>query len=199
MKQSYTTGEAARLCGLGLSTIKRWLRRGALKAYKTPGGDHRILHENLLDFMRRFNIPLHPLETDGQRVLLLVVDNEDLRSLLLAAAANWGEALKTLRVTNDLDLGYMLGTAQPDFVIFEARPGEDPAARIAAVRRHLAPKPVRIGFIGSLLEAKSERQLEWRPEVMVTPAATAEEALAFLRDLFGDAILAPGLPVRRAG
>jgi len=46
-----TTSEAARHLGVSLSTIRRWSDAGALRGYRTPGGQRRFSVEQLDDFM----------------------------------------------------------------------------------------------------------------------------------------------------
>ena len=42
-KNTLTTGEAAKYCGVNFRTVIRCIERGHLKAYKLPGrGDNRI-------------------------------------------------------------------------------------------------------------------------------------------------------------
>ena len=40
--RSYSTLEVARRLGISLQTVQRWVDSGRLKAWKTPGGHHRI-------------------------------------------------------------------------------------------------------------------------------------------------------------
>ncbi|GAA0910245.1 excisionase family DNA-binding protein [Luteibacter anthropi] len=42
---SITTGEAARLLGISISTAQKWIESGALESWKTPGG-HRRMHRS---------------------------------------------------------------------------------------------------------------------------------------------------------
>jgi len=46
-----TTGEAARMCGVGLNSIKRWVRQGRIPHMQTPGGHWRIPREAFLSFI----------------------------------------------------------------------------------------------------------------------------------------------------
>lgn len=53
-----TTGEAAKLCGVSVRTICRWLDAGLLKGYKVPLSQVlRIQREALLRFMDKHDLP----------------------------------------------------------------------------------------------------------------------------------------------
>jgi len=59
----YSTGEAAKICGVSAGTIARCFDRGQLKGWRVPGGTfRRIPHDALVAFMRAHNIPLDRLE-----------------------------------------------------------------------------------------------------------------------------------------
>jgi excisionase family DNA binding protein len=53
-----STRAAARLCGVHDSTVVRWVEKGLLAAFKTPGGHRRIFRGDLADFMRRYGLPI---------------------------------------------------------------------------------------------------------------------------------------------
>jgi len=42
--------EAAKILGVTVQTIKNYIYRGKMKSYKTPGGHHRILREDIMNF-----------------------------------------------------------------------------------------------------------------------------------------------------
>jgi excisionase family DNA binding protein/putative nucleotidyltransferase with HDIG domain len=42
--------EAAKILGVTVQTIKNYIYRGTMRSYKTPGGHHRILREDIMDF-----------------------------------------------------------------------------------------------------------------------------------------------------
>jgi excisionase family DNA binding protein len=73
MKEVFTTGEVARLCGVAPRTVSKWFDSGQLRGFKIPGSrDRRIPRESLVRFMRAHQIPLRGL--DGAMVRVLIVD-----------------------------------------------------------------------------------------------------------------------------
>ncbi len=42
--------EAAKILGVTVQTIKNYIYRGKMRSYKTPGGHHRILREDIMNF-----------------------------------------------------------------------------------------------------------------------------------------------------
>lgn len=185
MKTSYTSGEAARLCGLSPSTIKRWVDRGALKAYQTPGGNLRILQDHLLDFMRECGIPSHETPADSPPVILLAVENENTRSALVRAARQWGDALVVKIAKGDFDFGYILGQSRPAFIVLEGRSRR--SLDCAEIRRVLTPETVRIGIVAPLGQRVKAGDAS-RPDVAATPNERSHNGhweLTFLTALLG--------------
>jgi len=52
MKEFLTTTSAARIAGVGVSSIKRWADEGKLRTVRTPGGHRRLVHSDLLAFLK---------------------------------------------------------------------------------------------------------------------------------------------------
>ena len=187
MKQSFTSGEAGRLCGLGLSTIKRWVRRDALKAHRTPGGDLRIFREDLLDFMRRFDIPMHRIEETRTCSIITVVDDEEMLQSIAQAASLWGEAVRLKPIKSDLDLGFALGREACAHIILAQEHRSEDQTRCDAIRRILAPARVRIGIIGMGLNTPQAVESDVA-EVMVNQDADPDWARTLIQRLTGISI-----------
>ncbi|NQV71939.1 helix-turn-helix domain-containing protein [bacterium] len=51
MKEYLTTTSAARLAGVGVSSIKRWADDGKLRTVRTPGGHRRLIRSDLVAFL----------------------------------------------------------------------------------------------------------------------------------------------------
>jgi len=64
-----TTGEAADLCGVSRSTLRRAVAQGHLRAWHTPGKHLRFTREACIDFARalgRADLVGHAYERDRQ-------------------------------------------------------------------------------------------------------------------------------------
>jgi excisionase family DNA binding protein len=184
-KESYTSGEAARLCGLSLSTLKRWVLRGSLKAYRTPGGGIRILRADLMDFLREFKLPLHVLQPKSHPTVLVQVRSEAKRQALRKALQRWKGRFQVKEVESNLDLGYELGRIQPSFVVFEGSDAKEAQDRCADIRRTLAPLPVRIGVLSAAPLSPGDADAA-RPEAALVLQEDPAHMELFLCRLFGE-------------
>jgi two-component system response regulator VicR len=53
----YTTHEIADLIQMDQSTIAKWIDKGVLKGFKTPGGHRRAFKSELLAFIKEYKLP----------------------------------------------------------------------------------------------------------------------------------------------
>ncbi|MFM7133902.1 MAG: response regulator [Planctomycetota bacterium] len=85
-KDVLTTGEVARICNVASRTVSKWFDSGQLQGYRIPGSkDRRIPVSNLMQFMKKHNIPMDGLMSGAPRVLIVDGDpgvGETLRKVL---------------------------------------------------------------------------------------------------------------------
>lgn len=75
MEQLYTTHDISRLLQVDPSTVSKWIDRGILVAFRTPGGHRRVRSGDLRTFLIAHEMPV-PEELGSALVKLLVVDDE---------------------------------------------------------------------------------------------------------------------------
>jgi excisionase family DNA binding protein len=75
MDELYTTHDISRLLQVDPSTVSKWIDRGILLAFRTPGGHRRVRSSDLRTFLIAHQMPV-PEELGSQVVRLLVVDDE---------------------------------------------------------------------------------------------------------------------------
>lgn len=75
MDQLYTTHDISRLLQVDPSTVSKWIDRGILMAFRTPGGHRRVRSSDLRTFLIAHEMPV-PDELGAGPIKLLVVDDE---------------------------------------------------------------------------------------------------------------------------
>lgn len=75
MNAIYTTYDIGVLLQVDASTVSKWIDKGILTAYRTPGGHRRVRQSDLRAFLIAHQMPLPP-ELGSQTVRLLVVDDD---------------------------------------------------------------------------------------------------------------------------
>jgi len=114
-----TTGEAARVLGVGLNTIKRWIASGDLRGIQTPGGHWRIPEEALHSFMRE-----HGFSTDtrapGAPPRVLIVDDDPSVCALLEAMLEQADFPCEVKSARDGYTGLIqIGAWRPDVLVLD--------------------------------------------------------------------------------
>ncbi len=139
---AYTTGEAARLCGLSLSTLKRWISRGSIGTYKTPGGNIRIPHEELLEFMKEYDIPFS-IDFIGTKLLLYT---KNVNRNLVNGIYEIYPDLQINIVDNEIELGFFMAQNRPQAIIFDEKT-KDFNEKCKNIKRTIKPANIKIGVI----------------------------------------------------
>lgn len=56
-KDIFTTFDVSRICQANIASIKNWIMKGYLRAFRTPGGHYRIQKKDLVNFLRKYHMP----------------------------------------------------------------------------------------------------------------------------------------------
>src|SRR5579872_4382022 len=75
MSELYTTHDVSKMLHVDASTVSKWIDKGILLAYRTPGGHRRVRSGDLRTFLVAHQMPL-PEELGSSAVSLLVIDDE---------------------------------------------------------------------------------------------------------------------------
>ena len=75
MDSLYTTHDISRMLQVDPSTVSKWVDRGMLLAFRTPGGHRRVRSGDLRNFLIAHQMPI-PQEIGSDLIRLLVVDDE---------------------------------------------------------------------------------------------------------------------------
>lgn len=116
-KPVFTTGEAARICMVSQQTIINCFDSGRLAGYRIPGSRFRkIPRQNLIEFMRRNNIPFNGPEFGKWRVLIVDDDPDIIEQL--AGILEKGR-FETRTASGSYEAGMMTERFRPDLILLE--------------------------------------------------------------------------------
>ena len=157
-----STIQVARMLGVAVSSVAKWIDSGKLVAGRTPGGHRRIEKDNLVRFLRQQKLRI-PDELDHARPKVLVVDDDK-------AVANWladevRERFPDCEVLLAFDgyrAGEMIGLSKPEVIILDLHiPGLDGFEICRSVKSNPVLKSARvIAVTGDASEATSRRVLK---------------------------------------
>jgi len=117
----YTTGVAARLLGLGTSTIQRALTAGKLKFFMTPGGHFRILEKDLEEFATQQGLAWPPPDLGAPRRMtkVLIVDDEPSYVQLMSAVFQNHPDYEIRTTSSGYEAGILTQRFLPDAILLD--------------------------------------------------------------------------------
>jgi excisionase family DNA binding protein len=115
----YTTFEVSRFCSVDISTVMGWVDDGKLPAYRTPGGHRRIQAADLIAFLEKYRMPVHPALKSGAR-RVLIVDDDPATVRVLKRLVQREDASAEMEVAFDgFEAGRKVESFSPDLILLD--------------------------------------------------------------------------------
>lgn len=149
MKKIFTTGEAAKICGVAPRTVTKWMDAGYLKGYRLPGGqDRRFLRASLEKFLRENGMPLDALGREGWHKILLVGCDRALVARLAELLPEGGDVRYDV-AESCFEAGMLSESFRPDTAVIDLGLGRSDALAMArSLRLAHHPGMLIIGISG---------------------------------------------------
>jgi len=112
------TGQAARHCQVSTPTVKRWIREGRLRAFKTPGRHTRIELAEFQRFLTQYGMPSYPVGSAEPRVLI-VDDEPDIVELLVDLLTADPGGFKVETASDGYEALIKVGAFKPSVLILD--------------------------------------------------------------------------------
>jgi len=114
-----TTGEAAKMLGVGVNSVKRWIASGDLRGMQTPGGHWRIPETALHSFMRERGM-MAPEREQRATPRVLIVDDDRAACALLGALLEQADTPLDVKCVHDGYTGLIqIGSWRPDVLVLD--------------------------------------------------------------------------------
>ena len=144
-EEVYTTFEISKICSVDITTIMAWVDDGKLRAYRTPGGHRRILHRDLIGFLKKYNMPIPSEVQDSVKKILLVEDDSATLRLLTRVINRLDKNFKVETARDGFEAGQKLELLIPDLVVLDLfLPGVDGFRIIKNIRSQKKNDGVKI-------------------------------------------------------
>lgn len=119
MENTFSTFEAAKHCDTTMTSISRWIKAGRIKCYRTPGGHHRILREDLFEFMDKYNMPIPEKIKPVRKKILIVDDDVEVRESLLVSLTSDKYNFEVDVAKDGYEAGLKVMQFKPDVIILD--------------------------------------------------------------------------------
>lgn len=120
LDKQFTTFQVAKACGVFHTTVINWVNKGKLKAHCTPGGHRRIQLADLLDFMRRFDMPI-PEDLAARRRRVLVVEDDPAVQRMLVRTLQALPDAELTACTGGIEALMAIGKEPPELLVLDVR------------------------------------------------------------------------------
>lgn len=115
-KEVFTTYDAARICSANIASIKNWIAKGLLRAFRTPGGHYRIKRRDLELFVQKYNMPYPFGGKANKKVVMLDADKKAQAAVrTLVGAENFSSFAEPLHAALNV------GLDRPDIIIIDIK------------------------------------------------------------------------------
>jgi hypothetical protein len=121
-KDIFTTFDVSRICQANIASIKNWIMKGYLRAFRTPGGHYRVQKKELVNFLRKYHMP-NPFSGEMLRLYFFAQDTAVVERL----AAKLATDHEAYTFGKDADLFLAIGEELPDALIVDVDEFDAPA------------------------------------------------------------------------
>ncbi|MBF0624632.1 MAG: response regulator [Magnetococcales bacterium] len=174
--------KAANLLGVALPTVHEWVKKGALRAWKTEGGHRRILKSSIDAMLRQREESLARPAAKKRLAMLVVEDDPIMTRLYQTMVAGWDFPVALETCPNGFEALLQVGREQPDIIITDlAMPDMDGFRMVRILRERPDLAAIRIIAVTALDDQEIERRGGLPPDVPLfrkPPPLDALEAMA---------------------
>ena len=159
-KKNLSTFDVASMLGVDPGSVANWIDNKLLRAHRTPGGHRRVATEDLVAFLKEYDMPCPPqLQTEPVRVV--VVDDEPAMTQMIAKAVRAAHPEYEVAEAHDgFRAGAVVATVKPDVVILDLRmPGMDGFEVCRTIKSQPATRRVQVIAVTAYQSANSERRI----------------------------------------
>ena len=120
--ESYSPIDLSRILGVHRVTVTNWIKKGAIKAIRTPGGRYRVSRDDLITFLDAHGMPIPAFLRVKEKKLVVAVDDDEMILNLLEhffSTDDMPYMYKLETFSNPIDAAFFIGDRKPDLIILD--------------------------------------------------------------------------------
>ena len=120
--ESYSPIDLSRILGIHRVTVTNWIKKGAIKAIRTPGGRYRVSRDDLMAFLDAHGMPIPAFLRVKEKKLIVAVDDEEMILNLLEQFFSTNDMPYMYKIetfTNPINAAFFIGDQKPDLIILD--------------------------------------------------------------------------------
>lgn len=118
-KKSYTTHQVSKFCDVYPTTVIKWIKEGILPAFTTPGGHRRIKQEDILNLMKKNNMPIPEELTKGNKYRVVVIDDEQKIRRMIQMIFLAEDDFEVRTAASGFEAGTIISNWEPDIILLD--------------------------------------------------------------------------------
>lgn len=119
--RNFSALEVANICGVVNQTAINWIKKGYLRAHRTPGGQYRVYGEDLVHFMnsKEMDIPktLQSYHPQKKKTVLFIDDNNAFAESFLSDLTGEFPTVSVHRASDSFEAGFKLAANDKDLIL----------------------------------------------------------------------------------
>ncbi|MDD2714899.1 MAG: response regulator [Candidatus Wallbacteria bacterium] len=171
--KTFTTFDISKILEVHPSTVSRWINEGKLKAFNTPGSHKRVSDKNLLEFLKKYDMPIPDSLNHEKKIL--VVDDDEVVSKLIKKILEGRRKYKVFIAKDGFQAGEAVSDFEPGLVILDIMlPGIN-GYDVCKMIKEKHKKIKILGITGYDTEENIRKMLaSGADDLMVKPVVTSE-------------------------
>jgi len=120
-KKFFTTGQIAKICGVSIATVQKWIDAGEIESYRLPltASERRVPRQSLLTFMRKYELPTDELEgKESYRVLIAGLETQ-IRNQIDKIWAGLNQSAEVKVARDGIDFLVLIGSVKPHLIVMD--------------------------------------------------------------------------------
>ena len=117
--QLYTTHQISTICSVYPTTVINWVNEGKLPAFATPGGHRRVKKSDLIDFIKKHNMPMPEELSKGDKARVLAIDDDPKIARMVKTLLEAEEDIEVAITKNAFEAGIRVSQWVPDLILLD--------------------------------------------------------------------------------